>query len=149
MTDAALILPDGREVGLRGDSFVGRDQVNQIQIENTTVSRRHALLVERDDKWWIADSGSFNGTFLNDETHKIEGRRLLKPGDQVRVCEVSLTFHSDQAAPVSGTLTNMVDGAGLGTQLIDDEGQPTSTIMSISASASFCSVSVSVNSMFG
>jgi len=42
MTEAALILPDGREVGLRGDSFVGRDPVNQIQIENSTVSRRHA-----------------------------------------------------------------------------------------------------------
>ena len=92
MTEAALILPDGREVGLRGDSFVGRDQVNQIQIENSTVSRRHALLVERDDKWWIADSGSYNGTFLNDRRLPPGVALQLRHADRIGVGSEVLVF---------------------------------------------------------
>lgn len=92
MTEAALILPDGREVGLRGDSFVGRDPVNQIQIENSTVSRRHALVVERDDKWWIADSGSYNGTFLNDRRLPPGVALQLRHADRIGIGSEVLVF---------------------------------------------------------
>lgn len=92
MTDAALILPDGREVSLKGDAFVGRDEVNQIRIDSKTVSRRHALVVERDDKWWIADSGSFNGTFLNDRRLPPGVALQLRHADRIRVGSEVLVF---------------------------------------------------------
>ena len=120
----------GARYELRGDhNVMGRHPDCQIHIDVGAVSRNHAQVVREDGNYYLEDLGSRNGTFLNDESHKIEGRRLLKPGDQVRVCEVSFTFHTDQASPTALT-QGMVDGAGLGTQLIDDEGQPTSTIMS-------------------
>ena len=60
--------------------------------------------------------------------------RLLKLGDVVRVCEVSLTFSTDAVQTVTsgtGPINKMVDGAGLGAFLSDDEGPaPSSTIMS-------------------
>lgn len=92
MTDAALILPDGREVSLHGDASVGRDEVNHVQIDNTTVSRRHALLAERDDRWWITDTGSFNGTFLNDRRVPPGVALQLRHTDRIRVGSEVLVF---------------------------------------------------------
>ena len=92
MTEAALILPDGREHLLRGDAFVGRDEVNQVQIDNTTVSRRHALLAERDNRWWITDTGSFNGTFLNDRRVPPGVALQLRHADRIRLGSEVLVF---------------------------------------------------------
>jgi predicted component of type VI protein secretion system len=92
MTEAALILPDGREQALRGDAFVGRDEVNQIQIDDSTVSRRHALVAERDDKWWITDTGSFNGTFLNDRRVPPGVAVQLRHADRIGVGSEVLVF---------------------------------------------------------
>lgn len=92
MTEAALILPDGRELALQGDTFVGRDEVNHIQIDSKTVSRRHTLLAERDDTWWIADSGSYNGTFLNDRRLPPGIALQLRHADRIRVGSEVLVF---------------------------------------------------------
>ena len=92
MTEAVLTLPDGREVALQGDAFVGRDKVNQIQIDNSTVSRRHALLAEREDKWWITDTGSYNGTFLNDRRLPPGVALQLRHADRIRVGSEVLVF---------------------------------------------------------
>ena len=92
MVEATLILPDGREVSLRGDAFVGRDAVNQIQIDNTTVSRRHALFAEREDKWWLTDTGSFNGTFLNDRRLPPGVALQLRHADRIRIGSEVLVF---------------------------------------------------------
>lgn len=94
MADAALILPDGREERLVADAFVGRDAVNQIRIENRTVSRRHALLVPREGRWWIADAGSFNGTFLNDRRLPPGVALQLRHADRIRVGSEVLVFSS-------------------------------------------------------
>jgi len=55
-------------------------------------------------------------------------------GDVLRVCEVSFTFGSDAAQPLpvgTGPVARMLDGAGLGAFVADDEGRTTSsTIMS-------------------
>ena len=67
MGEAAVTLLDGSERRLEAQSTVGRDEVCEVRVEGRTVSRRHALLVRRDGRWWIADTGSANGTFLNDD----------------------------------------------------------------------------------
>jgi hypothetical protein len=92
MVDAALIFPGGREVSLQGDASVGRDEANQVQIDDSTVSRRHALVVEREGKWWIADSGSYNGTFLNDRRLPPGVALQLRHADRIRVGSEVLVF---------------------------------------------------------
>jgi pSer/pThr/pTyr-binding forkhead associated (FHA) protein len=94
VSDAALILSDGREEPLRGDAFVGRDAVNQIRIDEATVSRRHALLVPREGRWWIADAGSFNGTFLNDQRLPPGVALQLRHADRIRIGAEVLVFSS-------------------------------------------------------
>src|SRR5688572_26199066 len=125
----------GRKYELKGEkAILGRHPDCHIVIEVGAVSRNHCHVVREGQNYFIEDLGSRNGTFVNDEPEKIEGRRLLKLGDVVRVCEVSLTFSTDAvqtATSGTGPINKMVDGAGLGAFLSDDEGPaPSSTIMS-------------------
>ena len=125
----------GRRYELKGEKWIlGRHPDCQIVIEVGAVSRNHCQVVRDGSLYFVEDLGSRNGTFINDEPEKMEGRRQLKPGDMVRVCEVTFTFRSDESCrtvPPTGSVNKMIDGAGLGAFLADDEGQPpSSTIMS-------------------
>jgi serine phosphatase RsbU (regulator of sigma subunit) len=126
----------GKRYPLKGDKCIlGRHPDCQIVIEVGAVSRNHCQVVREGGAYFIEDLASRNGTFLNDEPTKLEGRRQLRPGDQLRVCEVSFTFGVDSApvvaSPTTDAVPRMIDGAGLGAFLADDEGQqPSSTIMS-------------------
>jgi two-component system cell cycle response regulator len=72
-TDPVLILirgtPQGKKYSLKGaKKFVmGRDKVADIQLDDANVSRQHSMLTFEEDKIFIEDMGSRNGTFLNDE----------------------------------------------------------------------------------
>lgn len=106
--------------------IMGRHPDCDIVIEVGAVSRNHCQVVRDGNAYFLEDMGSRNGTFLNDEPNKIEGRRQLRHGDQVRVCEVTFTFAVEApAAPLlqSTTLGGMIEGAGLGTLLVDDDSK--------------------------
>jgi hypothetical protein len=92
VTQASLLLPDGTERPLSGDTFVGRDEVNQVQLDDETVSRRHALIVTRERKWWIADTGSFNGTFLNEHRLPPGVALQLRHADRIRLGSQVVVF---------------------------------------------------------
>ena len=73
----------GRRYEFDGRDFVvGRDPDNDISVDLTTVSRRHARLFGKDGEAWVEDLGSTNGTLVNDEP--IDGPRQLHNGDQLR-----------------------------------------------------------------
>ena len=44
---------------------IGRDLENDIQINNLAVSRYHAIISKQNEKYYIKDLGSSNGTFIN------------------------------------------------------------------------------------
>jgi sigma-B regulation protein RsbU (phosphoserine phosphatase) len=121
----------GKRYELRADkTIMGRHPECHVHIDVGAVSRQHAAVARDGNDYYLEDLNSRNGTFLNDEPTKIEGRRLLRPGDVVRVCEVSFTLHSDMPFEPK-RLPGATDGAGLGTLMVDDEGgQSNSTIMS-------------------
>jgi serine phosphatase RsbU (regulator of sigma subunit) len=125
----------GRKYELKGDKWVlGRHPECHIVIEVGAVSRNHCQIVREENQYYLEDLGSRNGTFLNDESSKVDGRRQLRLGDVLRVCEVSFTFGTDAAQTTpggTGPIARMVDGAGLGAFLADDDGTTSSsTIMS-------------------
>lgn len=72
-TDPVLILirgsPQGKKYSLKGAKkfVIGRDKIADIQLDDANVSRQHSQLTFEDDKIYIEDLGSRNGTFLNDE----------------------------------------------------------------------------------
>ena len=125
----------GRRYDLKGDKYVlGRHPDCDIVIEVGAVSRNHCQIVKEGTGYALEDLGSRNGTFVNDEAPKVEGKRPLRLGDVLRVCEVSFTYMSDVPVPgevaPTGPLNKLLDGAGLGAFLADDEKAPGSTVMS-------------------
>ncbi len=70
-------------------TMIGRSPDCEIFLDDVTVSRRHAALVERKDGLYIEDLGSLNGTFVN--RHRIESARLDE-GDEVQIGKYRMTF---------------------------------------------------------
>src|SRR3984957_3273566 len=69
---------------------IGTHPANDVVLDDTTVSRRHATITRRASGFELADLGSTNGTFVN-------GRRLsdpitLKPGDEIKFGAVRFAF---------------------------------------------------------
>ena len=68
---------------------IGRSPDCGIFLDDVTVSRKHAVLVERDGGYYIEDQGSLNGTFLN--RRRIESARL-EDGDELQIGKYRLSF---------------------------------------------------------
>ncbi len=91
---ALVIRSGGGRVGesflLEGDRMtIGRRPDADIFLDDVTVSRDHALLVRRGGHYYLDDSGSLNGTYVNRqrvESHKLED------GDELQVGKYKLTF---------------------------------------------------------
>jgi hypothetical protein len=73
------------------ETTVGRSPDCDVFLDDVTVSRRHALVVRRDGRYFIEDRGSLNGTFLN--RRRIESGPL-EDGDEVQIGKYRLTFLS-------------------------------------------------------
>ena len=83
----------------RGEDFRVRDGQNtigsgpdaDIVLRDTAVSGKHASLRYKDQKFYLTDLDSTNGTYLNDRADPI-AREELKDNDIVRLGEISLKF---------------------------------------------------------
>jgi pSer/pThr/pTyr-binding forkhead associated (FHA) protein len=91
----ALVVRSGG--GRAGESFhpqgertqIGRSPECEIFLDDVTVSRKHAVLVNEGGRFFIEDQGSLNGTFLNRK--RIE-RAEISNGDEVQIGKYRLTF---------------------------------------------------------
>ena len=67
---------------------IGSHPKNDVVLDDTTVSRRHATITRKEGSFELTDLGSTNGTFVN-------GRRVaepvvLKSGDEIKFGSVRL-----------------------------------------------------------
>jgi len=95
---------------------IGRAPENILSFpEDELLSRRHVRLEARDDRVWLVDNNSANGTFVN-ETRLIEPHPLAD-GDQIRLGGMmfSVAFAVPQAA--SEDKPTVVDSRELGKQM--------------------------------
>jgi predicted component of type VI protein secretion system len=70
---------------------IGRDAENHIILFNPKVSKRHAELDWRDEKFLIADRGSSNGTTVNGKI--ITAPTQLKDGDRIEIGDFVLSYY--------------------------------------------------------
>ena len=70
------------------ENSIGRARTCDITIPDQSISRDHAVLLRRDEGWFVCDSGSKAGTYVNGE--KIEGRQLVAVGDVITVGRTQL-----------------------------------------------------------
>jgi pSer/pThr/pTyr-binding forkhead associated (FHA) protein len=91
---ALVIRSGGGRVGqsfpLHGERMtIGRSPDTEIFLDDVTVSRDHAVLVRRSGDWFLDDSGSLNGTYVN--RRRIDSHRL-EDGDELQIGKYKLTY---------------------------------------------------------
>lgn len=75
----------------RGRAIIGRDPGCEVVITgDPRVSRRHAVVHQSQDGYWLEDSRSRNGTFL--EGQRVSVKVMLKPGSILKVGGTFLRF---------------------------------------------------------
>jgi hypothetical protein len=83
--------------GRAGESFrpagartrIGRSPDCDIFLDDVTVSRNHAVLIEENGQFSVEDQGSLNGTFVN---RKRIDRSPLREGDELQIGKYRMTF---------------------------------------------------------
>ena len=74
----------GKTVELDGEPVVvGRHHECQIRVLDDAVSRRHAQITCQGNRFFVADLGSRNGTYLNGD--RIHVPKPLHQGDRVQL----------------------------------------------------------------
>ena len=72
-----------------GETTIGRSPDCGIFLDDVTVSRKHAVVSERDGAFLVEDQGSLYGTFLNRK--RVESAQL-EDGDELQIGKYRLTF---------------------------------------------------------
>ncbi len=83
----ALVVEQGPRAGLtfllpEGNTTVGRHPESDVFLNDVTVSRHHCRFVVADTELSVEDSGSTNGTYVNEQ--RVDSSPL-SPGDEVLV----------------------------------------------------------------
>lgn len=76
-----------------GRITVGRSRNNDIKLESRSVSRNHALLVKKQNRWYLSDEGSTYGTFIG--KNEIVEPAILHDGDLISFSDVKMKFIED------------------------------------------------------
>lgn len=84
----------GRAFPLQPVTSIGRSPGNTIVIDDTYASSQHALLTWRENRWWLRDRDSRNGTLLNGE--RVEEPTLVATGDVIELGQTKLRVELDQ-----------------------------------------------------
>lgn len=115
----------------RTETVIGRDPLCDMLIDSQGVSRRHARIICRDDRYYIDDLESVNGTYLNRE--RVRKPMLLHDGDTIHFYRVSGIFRAD------GTLESGKPGdSGLSDPL--ESRTPVKSVLRSTQSVDFASV---------
>lgn len=104
-----------KEYPIDKDSIsIGRKHGNDIQLNDLTVSGRHALIVSMGEHIYVDDLGSTNGTLLNGARIS---KTLIKHGDVVQVGNYQFTYFDDAETEYEPTM--FIQAEIEDTQIID------------------------------
>ena len=87
---AQLRDPDGRRYTLRAATRIGRLVDNDIVLDDDTVSRYHAVIVDTGNSFVITDLQSSNGVDVAGQ--RIRTSATLAEGDRICICGHDFTF---------------------------------------------------------
>jgi pSer/pThr/pTyr-binding forkhead associated (FHA) protein len=91
-----------KEIVLRADKdlTIGRDQSNDLVLDNPAVSRNHARIYKTQWPFYIEDLNSANGTFLNGV--KMEFPMPLNNNDIITISKHEIVFNDSPSDYDSG-----------------------------------------------
>jgi hypothetical protein len=87
----AVLVYNGRRLVIGSDgATLGRSRENDIVVDDTGASRKHAELRSRGGAWVLSDLRSTNGTKLNGR--RIDTPEVIQPGDEIKIGSSTLGF---------------------------------------------------------
>lgn len=96
-TEVRLEFPDGTTAPVLRECFIGRRPENHVILNDTKISRRHAVIREfQHGEYWLIDFGGKNGTFLNGA--RVRQPTCLAPDDEIRFGNLTVVFKCPTAA---------------------------------------------------
>lgn len=85
-----------RQVDCKDVMIIGREDGNAVVLNDTRVSRRHAMLYRtQDDSYYLVDEGSSNGSYVNAVRITLPTR--LNDGDQISIGSTNMQFRQPGA----------------------------------------------------
>jgi serine phosphatase RsbU (regulator of sigma subunit)/pSer/pThr/pTyr-binding forkhead associated (FHA) protein len=118
-------------------AILGRHPECDVVLDQGAVSRQHAQILLIDGEYFIEDLKSRNGTLVNGQL--VQSRQALCDGDELKICDLALSFHHESARKGPGRTTGSMpaqDGdedikGSDQFQLSEDNGPPghSSTVM--------------------
>ena len=72
--------------------IIGRDEESDITIDNHNISRKHCKITKKNEKYYIRDLESANGTLLNNKELSPGKKYPLKSGDMIYILDVDILF---------------------------------------------------------
>ena len=88
-----------RITDVRSELSIGRTEGNDLVLNHPSVSRKHARVEARGDKWWIVDLKSTNGVKVNGN---LITEAQLTPGDKILVGSVQLEVKAMPSVDFTG-----------------------------------------------
>ena len=79
---------------LEDEITVGRDPRADILLDDSTVSRQHAVFRRVNGQFFVVDAGSLNGTYVNRQ--RVD-QASLKNGDEIMIGKFRLVFFTKSA----------------------------------------------------
>lgn len=79
------------------ENSIGRSRSCDIQIPDNSVSRDHAVLMRREEGWFVCDTGSHAGTRVRNK--QITEPTLVQIGDKIRMGSTTLTLRNASEVP--------------------------------------------------
>src|SRR5436305_6231366 len=76
-----------RVTDLKSDLAIGRTEGNDLVLNHPSVSRKHAKLESRDNRWWVVDLKSTNGVKVNGN---LVTEAQVVAGDKIHIGSVQL-----------------------------------------------------------
>ena len=99
--DPVILLEDAatgaRFPVLYWENSIGRSRSCDIQIPDEAVSRDHAVLMRREEGWFVCDTGSHGGTRVRNRL--IEEPTLVEIGDKIKLGTTTLILRSTEESP--------------------------------------------------
>ncbi|QSQ27833.1 FHA domain-containing protein [Pyxidicoccus parkwayensis] len=98
----------------QGSLVMGRSSSSDLRLQHPSISRRHAQLTRRADRFYLKDLSSQNGTFLN--RNRVTTEVEVQPGDEVSMGNALLRLRGPGGTPALGvpavTATTTVPDGG-------------------------------------
>jgi pSer/pThr/pTyr-binding forkhead associated (FHA) protein len=130
----------GKEIPVRRARFViGRSTECQLRLNGNLISRRHCVILLKDERIVVEDLGSTDGTFVNGRKISVIEPQELNHGDHLAVGPMEFEVHISGAIgsrqPEVSTTEKTIADTQSSTPTQDSDAQPQRKGESTSASA--------------